>query len=77
MSWRKLGKELYGLPARHSIFVPEVGRRSWRPKLYFRPTAALLRAQFEVYPTGYGSEVRKWDSRVSRLPMVQTVGLEA
>lgn len=35
MPWRQLGKELYGIPARHAILIPDVGRRGWRSELYF------------------------------------------
>ena len=62
MPWWKLGKELHGLSARHSIFVPEMGRRSWGSKLHFRPAIALLRKESEFYSAGYGSEVREWDA---------------
>ena len=62
MPWWKLGKELYGLSVRHSIFVPELGRRSWGPKLYFRPVVALLRKESEFHSSGYGSEVRERDT---------------
>lgn len=34
MSWRKLSEELYGLPARHQSFIPEVGRHRQGSKLY-------------------------------------------
>ena len=58
MSWWKLGEELYGLSARHTFFVPEVGRRSRGSKLQFRSATAILRKEFEFYSTGYGSEIR-------------------